>query len=213
MVNPDIIWLYRMTHVDNLPHILSNGLVSASSAYADPDFRAIGDRSLIYVRKDLQVPVPPGGSFSEYIPFYFGLRSPMLYQIVTGYEGVTKVSQDHIVYIVVKHDCVVKNGIEYVFTDGHARHTMTQFFNRPEDFAHLDWTTIRSEKWHNTPEDTDRQRRKQAEYLVKGHVPVDCFSYFLTNHEKTKQKIESLLRQKMLQVPVKISKKAFYDNV
>lgn len=202
-----------MTHVDNLPHILAKGLVTASSAYADPNFRAIGDRNLIDIRKDLEVPVSPGGNFSEYIPFYLGLRSPMLYQIVTGYEGVTRVSQDAIIYVVVKHECVVKKGLEYVFTDGHARHTMTQFFNHPEDFARLDWTTISSEKWHNTPEDPDRQRRKQAEYLIKGHVPLDCFAYFLTNHVKTKEKIESLLQQKMLQIPVRVSKNAFYDHL
>ena len=65
---------------------------------------------------------------------------------------------------------------------------MTQFFNQPEYFAKLDWDTIYSEKWHNTQQDPDRQRRKQAEYLVKKCVPVDCFAYLLVNREKKNKK-------------------------
>jgi hypothetical protein len=199
--------------VDNLPHILRHGLIPASSPDADSKFRAIGDQSLIGIRKDLGVPIPPGGNFSAYIPFYLGHRSPMLYQIATGYEGVTRISQEEIIYIVVSHDCIAQKALEFVFTDGHARHNMTQFFNQPEDFAKLDWDTIYSEKWHNTQQDPDRQRRKQAEYLVKKCVPVDCFSYLLVNCEKTKQKVESLLQTFQMDIPVKISKKAYYDQV
>jgi len=201
------------THVDNLAHILQHGLVTASSPDADPNFRDIGDRGLIGVRKDLEVPIHPGGNFSAYIPFYLGPRSPMLYQMATGYEDVQKVLQSDIMYIVVKHDCIVEKGLKYVFTDGHARHSMTRFFNRPDDFDQLDWDTIYSEKWNNTQDDPDRQRRKQAEYLVKERVPVDCFAYLLVNSEKTKLKIESLLHQATVKIPVKISKKAFYDHV
>lgn len=42
----------------------------------------------------------------------------MLYHMATGYEGVLKVPQDDIMYIVVKHDCIVEKGLKYVFTDG-----------------------------------------------------------------------------------------------
>ncbi|MBK8196499.1 MAG: DUF4433 domain-containing protein [Lewinellaceae bacterium] len=125
MPKPDPIWLFRMTHVDNVPHILTHGLVTASSPNADPNFRSIGDRSLIGVRNDMEVPITPGGNFSAYVPFYLGPRSPMLYQIATGYEGIEKVHQDEIVYIVVNHNCIQEKGLEFVFTDGHARHGMT----------------------------------------------------------------------------------------
>jgi len=137
MAKPETIWLYRMTHIDNLPHILSKGLVTATSPDADPNFRAIGDQSLIGVRKDLEVPVTPGGNFSEYVPFYLGPRSPMLYQIATGYEGVEKLDQEEIIYIIAKHDCVREKGLEFVFSDGHARHNMTQFFNEEDSFDQL----------------------------------------------------------------------------
>ncbi|HMQ49692.1 MAG TPA: DUF4433 domain-containing protein [Saprospiraceae bacterium] len=163
MSKPAKIWLYRITHIDNLPHILRHGLVIASSPNADPNFRAIGDQSLIGVRKDLDAPNPPGGTFSQYIPFYLGHRSPMLYQITTGYEGVEKIPQSDIVYIVADHECIVQKGLTWFFTDGHARHGMTQFYTDERGFNDLDWDAIYATQWRNTEDDSDRQRKKQAE--------------------------------------------------
>ena len=36
--------IYRMTHIDNVPFILRNGLWSKLSAVHDPTFKAIGNR-------------------------------------------------------------------------------------------------------------------------------------------------------------------------
>lgn len=35
---PDKIWLYRITHRDNLPHILRHGLVRAGGVEDEPGF-------------------------------------------------------------------------------------------------------------------------------------------------------------------------------
>lgn len=213
MPKPAEIWLYRMTHVDNLPHILRQGLVVVTSPNTDPNFRSIGDQSLIEVRKDLDAPNPPGGKFSEYIPFYLGHRSPMLYQIATGYEGVKKIPQSDIVYIVVNHQCIVQNGLNWFYTDGHARHGMTRFYTDESGFDDLDWEAIYATQWRNTEDDPDRQRKKQSEYLVKGSVPIACFAYFLTFDEQSKQKVESLQAIAQTAIPVKISKQAYYDHL
>lgn len=213
MPKPAQIWLYRMTHLDNLPHILRCGLVTATHPNADPNYRPIGDQSLIGVRKDLDAPNPPGGKFSEYVPFYLGHRSPMLYQIATGYEGVEKIPQSDIVYIVVEHDCIRRNGLAWFYTDGHARHGMTKFYTDEVGFEELDWEAIYATKWNNTEADPDRQRKKQAEYMVKTAVPVSCFAFILMFDEKCKQKVENLQRKIATSIPVKVSDKAYYDHV
>jgi hypothetical protein len=82
---PDPIWLYRITHIDNLYHDMQHGLVNSKSSQANPDYVQIGDSSLINTRKEIAAPDPPGGTLSDYIPFYLGPRSPMLYQIATGW--------------------------------------------------------------------------------------------------------------------------------
>lgn len=56
---PKKIWLYRITHIDNLSHIFKHGLVTEHSENKNPGFIKIGDSSLIDIRKDLDAPVPP----------------------------------------------------------------------------------------------------------------------------------------------------------
>lgn len=81
----DNIYLYRMTHIGNIPHILSHGIVHSTSPKANPDYIAIGDKSLIDCRKSKTVEVAGEKIvLGDYIPFYFGVRMPMLYVIQHG---------------------------------------------------------------------------------------------------------------------------------
>jgi hypothetical protein len=47
------IYLYRMIHVDNIPHILQHGITHSTSANANPNFVPIGDGGLIATRNNL----------------------------------------------------------------------------------------------------------------------------------------------------------------
>lgn len=55
------------------------GLVHNDSPFASDSFVPIGDMSVMDARSTKQL--PDGSFLSEYIPFYFGPRSPMLYNI------------------------------------------------------------------------------------------------------------------------------------
>jgi hypothetical protein len=39
--------VYRMTHIDNIPHVLKNGITHKESNNCNPKFTPIGDTSLI----------------------------------------------------------------------------------------------------------------------------------------------------------------------
>ena len=108
MEAPKKIWLYRIIHIDNLAHILHNGIHTGGSLDFDPNYKNIGDPSLINHRKNIIAQDPPGGSLSDYIPFYFGPRSPMLYQIAKGYEDIPKHPQENIVYLITSFEEVKK---------------------------------------------------------------------------------------------------------
>jgi hypothetical protein len=51
---PDLnkIFLFRITHIENISHILQNGITHVSSVNANPNFMPIGDSSLIATRND-----------------------------------------------------------------------------------------------------------------------------------------------------------------
>ena len=79
--------IFRVTHRDNVPWMLRNGLHSRKSATQDERYVAIGNQELIDKRHERAVPVQPGGTLSDYVPFYFTPYSPMLYNIRTGWGG------------------------------------------------------------------------------------------------------------------------------
>lgn len=198
------ILIFRMTHIDNLRFILQNGLWSMLSNVQDPDFVTIGNIDVIGKRKEYAVKVvPPGGVLGEYVPFYFAGHSPMLLNIITGY-GVSKLLQRDIVFIVCDAKRIFDSSLEWCFTDGHAKKAITKFFNQPECLEQLDWRTINSTVWKDTEEDTDRQRKKMSEFLVRNHVPVEMIRCFVVHNDDSKQKVESLVLASGLKIPVHI---------
>ena len=74
-----IRYAFRILHIDNMPHVMKYGLVHNDSPFARDSFVPIGDMSVMDARSTKQL--PDGSFLSEYIPFYFGPRSPMLYNI------------------------------------------------------------------------------------------------------------------------------------
>ena len=84
-----------MTHIENIPHILQYGITHSSSSNANPDFKPIGDSSLISTRNDFVL--NNGRYLGEYIPFYFAVRTPMLYVIQHGFNMVAPTKAEDIV--------------------------------------------------------------------------------------------------------------------
>lgn len=185
-------FLYRMTHIDNIPHIIVNGITHATSTTCNESYVAIGDRSLISSRNEYLL--SNGKEIGVYIPFYFFYRMPMLYVIQKGYNGVSKTAPEDIVYCLVKVDEVVAKNLEFVFTDGHAKNRLsTVYFKKDIDKIDqiLDWTAIKSTSWVNE-NDTDLKRRKEAEFLIEGDIPADSICGYVVHNEDARQKLIAL---------------------
>jgi len=113
---PSPIYLYRIIHIDNLQYILNKGaLTCPSHSDADKKYIGIGDDTLKEHRKEKTILVKPNGTFSDYVAFYFGRRSPMLYNIKNGFQSVTKRPQDKIIYIVTSFEKIQELKVPYVF--------------------------------------------------------------------------------------------------
>jgi len=214
MVVPQKIWLYRITHIENLNYILRNGIFTRESPNFDPNYINIGDASLINYRKSLDACDPPGGKLSEYVPFYLGPRSPMLYQIAKGYEDIIKYPQEKIVYLISSFNQVKMHNLPYFFTDGNARSETTNNYTAEDDFEKLDWTTIYSTYWKSDETDLLRKQKKQSEFLVKEHLPVTGLDFIGVFNNVAEQNVLHLLKELNLKIPIKISPdKLYYDNL
>jgi hypothetical protein len=88
LLNPEKALIFRITHRDNVPWILTHGMHARNGALADPKFRPIGNPELILKRSIRPVPAGPGGTLGDYIPFYFTPFSMMLMNVITGFHGV-----------------------------------------------------------------------------------------------------------------------------
>ncbi len=207
---PNPIRLFRIVHKANIPHLLRYGIVYREHFLADPDYIHIGDLKLIENRHNHPVRVvPPGGSLGEYVPFYFGPLSPMLLRIRNG-TGVVQRPQEDIVYICCNLTTVLENCAIWCFTDGHAKKSISTFYNKLEDLDKVDWDMVKQKWWHNTEEDTDRERRKQAEFLVYDRVPVNCISGLIVYNEATAEDLRRVVEEANLAIPVVVRPSFYY---
>lgn len=60
-LNAEKALIWRITHRDNLPWILDNGVPCGNSAVRAPAWVSIGNAELIDKRSRHPVPLPPGG--------------------------------------------------------------------------------------------------------------------------------------------------------
>ena len=184
-------YAFRLTHIDNIPHIEQCGLVRAESPLRDPNYVSIGDRQVIGIRASRVV---KGYHLNEYVPFYLGPRSPMLYVIQHGYNGVTRVEAENIVYCVIRLDDLIHNNVECIFTDGHALSAFTSFYQKnmlPYIDEIVKYNDVFSSQL-NIEEDLDLKRRKEAELLVNQYLPVQYVRGYVVYNEAAKLRLISL---------------------
>ena len=188
----DNIYLYRMTHIDNIPHILNYGITHKNSVNANPNYVQIGDESLIDLRSVRTVNVINGEKIvlGDYIPFYFGVRMPMLYVVQHGGNFVSKAFRsDSIVYIAVKLQSIVSAYYTYYFSDGHGTDKLTIFYDssKIESLPEIiDWNAVTAKQWSGDNIENDIRRRKQAEFLVKQDIEQNLLFGFVCSCEATK---------------------------
>lgn len=201
--------LFRITHIDNLPFILKNGLHSPGSKIQDPDFRPIGFPALIDYRKERIVPISPGGTLSNYIPFYFWYRSPMLYVIHKGNNpGVISTSQEDIIYLVTSLEVLQAHGCRFVFTDRHAKLDYANFYQNPADVSKLNWELIKTKHW-SREDGPERMEMKQAEFLVYQSMPRDAIIGIAVMNETVQDIVNQYMIDTGIYIPVKV-KPNFY---
>jgi len=202
--------VYRIVHINNLAYLLANGIYIKDHPEFDPNYINIGNSEVITKRAQFRVKIDEYGFIGNYIPFYFGTQSIMLYNILTGQSGVSKQPAANIVYLCCDIDMLVKQCPKFFFTDGQANQKFTGHFNNLNDLDKIDWLVVDSSDFRKSEADPDRLRRYQAEFLVYQYVPVNCISQIVVYDKEKKRTVESLLSNNNLNTVVKVAKKDFY---
>lgn len=205
------IWVFRMVHHENLPYILEHGMYCSRSSKADSAYKSIGSSEVIGRRDNVIVKCDPDSVVNDYVPFYFGYRTPMLYMIHTGF-GIPRQPQEDIIYLCCRFVELVESKLTWCFTDGNAATAITTFHNDDQAYKLLDWESIHARDWRddNKDGDHDRARKKHAEFLVKSHVPPSFIRAIVVKSEVRKAMVEKWLTATALTVRVYSDQPQFY---
>lgn len=185
-----LTYAFRITHIENIPQIDKNGLVRGNSSMADPNYVSIGDNQVIGLRNERN---PGGYNLSEYIPFYLGPRSPMLYVIQNGYNGVKRIPPEQIVYCVIRITDIINSSNDCIFTDGHALSRLTNYYHKeqlPDISEIINYDDIYASNWISSS-DLDLKRRKEAELLIKSYLEPQYIRGYIVYNESARQRLES----------------------
>lgn len=204
--------IYHITPFDNLSSILDQkGLYSKHEINNNHSrYSNIAHMSIQEKRMAKEVPVDPFQTLHHYVPFYFAPRSPMLYTVSQGNVEGFKGDQNSIIYIVSSIKNVIDAEIPYVFTDGHGIMNFTEFYNDIRFLDQIDWDVMKSLYWADTNDDPDRKRRRQAEFLVFGHLPLELVLGVGVKTHTVKEKVEALLVRQNVFLKVKVLPKWYY---
>ncbi|MBI2423598.1 MAG: DUF4433 domain-containing protein [Candidatus Hydrogenedentes bacterium] len=192
---PEPTYILRMIHISNLSVCIQRrGLHAPNMTPLDGLFwRFIHSAEVQSKRKIQVIPCGPGGTVHDYVPFYFGPLSPMLLNLKTGRVSGYNEGQEVLVYLVSTVQAIESAKLRFVFSDGHGIARLTNWKNESSDLGCVDWAIVRERYWKDTVEDMDRQRRKQAEFLVHQFVPWNLISEIAVFDAKRKRQAEQLL--------------------
>ena len=198
--------IYHITHLDNLGAIARSGVLLSDALIQAGGHapRNLAHGNIKQRRAATPVDIAPGGRVCDYVPFYFCARSPMLFAVHSGAVAGYPEGQRRVVHLVADAEALVAAGLACVHSEGHAAMQPLVFHPGTSGFDRIDWRVVADRIWRNTPEDNDRKRRKQAEFLVRDRVPWTAISrigvFDATIAEETRQRLSSATHRPVVEV-------------
>ena len=178
--------IYRMTHIDNLASVMRDGAIYCSNHYPpNGDFVTIHNTDVQSKRACVFIPFQFGLTLCDCVPFYFGVRTPMLF--------VNKAIQDDIIYFITTVQAVAAAGCGFAFTDGHALMQISEWYNTLEDLKRLDWVSINRRYWGISDDSTgEYKRKKQAEFLVYDSLDWSLIQKIAVRTQAAAKRVEEI---------------------
>lgn len=200
--------IHRIIHIENLEFILQQGLIVAPNhPDADPGYVQIGNNELINQRGARVLPFDPNRTFRDYIGFYFGPRSIMLYNIYTG-MNVPRLPQRDIIYLISEAEAIIQGGHDFFFTDGNGLYIpeSTRVFQNWADIDQVDMAAAYSRNWSNQDDAADpgTKRKKHSEFQVFHQLEIDHVSEIIVYNQEAFIRVAPLVQQYMPHIQVLI---------
>ena len=188
-------YFYHFTHIDNLESILQHGFLSTNEkirlgiSHNDVANGNIQDR-----RANMEVPILPGGTVHDYVPFYFCSSNPMLLSLTNN----KNIDQPYLIFFAVSFDKILEEHV--IFTNASANTAIPpNFYTNPHDLINLDWNAINHTKWAVGTDDF--KHKKMAEILVHNNVPIDWITHIAVWNDEFRIKVTELFAKYNRKLP------------
>jgi hypothetical protein len=206
--------IYHITHVQNLAAIIQHGGLWSDLQCQNRNVEGtkIGYSHIKQRRMRFVVPLAPAGPLGDYVPFYFAPRSPMLFTISRGNVAEYQAGQEPVVHLVSSVEEVrgFQPPVQWLFTDGHAVIELSSYYNDAGDLDKIDWDIMGRRYWADTLEDGDRERRRQAEFLVYQFFPWRLISKIGVIDQGMSGRVHAILAASEHKPPVAVEQGWYY---
>ena len=176
------LFIFYITHQDNLPSILQRGILSHHKAEDIPDSNRIYDESIVSRRKERIT--PDGKSLWDFANFYFNPRNPMMYRVYCCENKDV---------VVLRINLSVFNDAKYVSV-GNAAVNISEIYDVKTGIAKIQtpeiWKMLNADSWGAG----EGKRLIMSELLVPERVSPNkietVYARNMENADKIKEKIK-----------------------
>ena len=209
--------VYHFLHIDNLESVFSSGFLYSDGYIRDHGMQnvCVGMNRLKDRRLTIDIPQFPDLKVGYCVPFYFCVKSVMLYLIKRAdspdlpYKG----GQDPIVYLRFDFDRLWEwahvSNLRTLLTSGNASAEMAESYLEKDAVRCLDWKAIRSRYWGG---DDLLKHRKAAELLVEGWVEAGLVSEIGVISEPYREAVAEIISRypRFARIPVNVRRDWYF---
>jgi hypothetical protein len=119
----------------------------------------------------------------------------MMLNLKTGRVAGYTEGQEPLIYLATTAQAIATSGKGFVFSDGHGLAAFTSWFDDLAKLDQVDWNMVYQRYWTDNVNDMDRQRKKQAEFLVHQLCDWSLIQAIIVIDDAIKTRVETVLSQ------------------
>ncbi len=209
--------LFHITAIGNLQAICRAGalLSKTAGAAAGVGYQNIAHSGAQGARAAKALPLPPGCTVHDCVPFYFAPRSPMLIAVHHGKVPGCKLPQQDIVHFETTLGRVTAAGEQFTFFDRNATLAYSTAYTELAQLDAIAWDLLTEtpqldgfckyfQNRHQEERYVDRMERRMAEFLVRDRVPLAQFTRVGVCNAAGARQVSALLQAEGVPLPVAV---------
>ena len=188
--------LYYITHIDNLPSIFRQGILSAQRIETEqvefiPIFKGKTDAKNNIAKRRKVKPENVEKSLLNYVSLFFQPRNPMMYR------AIFETGEDKLAILEIANTALSESG--FIIADGNSIDTLTRFYPGTHGLKKLQqhWKVIQNDWWKKCD---GSKRRIMAECLISDCVKPEYIRSVIVAKDETKNWISRIVDNQKLSV-------------